>query len=77
VFNPQGLIDCFLGNGFKIVYLKYSTYKGKQVSDPSKHRNVILWLIGKKEQDVGDFVCPQQMIWATDYYPQTTTSEAA
>lgn len=76
VFNPQGLIDCFLGNGFKVVYLKYSTYKGKPVSDPAKHRNVILWLIGKKEKDVPVFNCPQQMIWATDYYPQTTEAKA-
>jgi hypothetical protein len=77
VFNPQGLVDCFQANGFKIIYFKYSTYKGKAVSDPSKHRNVILWLVGKKEKDVPVFVCPQQTIWATDYYPQTTASESA
>lgn len=77
VFNPQGLIDCFLANGFRVVYLKYSTQKGEAVTDPSKHRNVILWLVGKKEKDVPEFACPQQMIWATDYYPQTTDSKAA
>jgi hypothetical protein len=76
VFNPQGLIDCFVANGFKLVYLKYSTNKGKTVCDPSKRRNVILWLVGKKEKDVPAFVCPQQTIW-TDYYPQTTASESA
>src|SRR5437667_2499363 len=74
VFNPQGLIDCFLANGFKIVYLKYTTYKGKPISDPSKSRNVIVWVVGKKEKDVPVFACPQQTIWATDYYPQTTIS---
>ena len=52
VFNPHGLIDCFVANGFKIVYLKYSTDKGKAVSDPSDHRNVLLWLVGKKEKEV-------------------------
>jgi hypothetical protein len=77
VFNPQGLMDCLVANGFKIAYLKYSTYKGKAVSDPSKHGNVVLWLVGKKEKDVPIFVCPQQTIWATDYYPQTSDSESA
>jgi hypothetical protein len=76
VFNPQGLIDCFVANGFKIVYLKYS-YKGKSVSDPSKHSNVVLWLVGRKEKDIPDFVCPQQTIWATDYYPQTMAEKSA
>jgi len=78
VFNPQGLIDCFVANGLKIVYLKYSTYKGKPISDPSKSRNVILWLVGKKEEDAPIFVCPQQKIWATDYYsPSAALSSPA
>jgi hypothetical protein len=62
------------GNGFRIVYLKYSTYKGKQVSNPRKHRDVLIWLVGKKEQNVPDFVCPQQTGWATDYYPHSELS---
>ena len=78
VFNPQGLIDGFVANGFKIVYSEYSTYKGKSISDPSKSRNVILWLVGKKEKDVPIFVCPQQTIWETDYYtPHTASASAA
>jgi hypothetical protein len=77
VFNPQGLIDCFVGNGFKIVYLKYSTIKGKTITDPSKHDNVILWLVAKKEKEVPVFVCPQQTVWATDYYPQPIDSATA
>jgi len=75
VFNPHGLIDCFVANGFKIVYLKYSTDKGKAVSDPSDHRNVLLWLVEKKEKEVPVFACPQQTIWATDYYQQIAPSE--
>jgi hypothetical protein len=77
VFNPQGLVDCVTGNGFRIVYLKYSTIKGKQVLNPRKHRDVLIWLVGKKEKDLPQFVCPQQTIWATDYYPQTTSPSAA
>lgn len=74
VFNPQGLADCLRCNGFRIVYFKYSTYKGKSIPDPSKHRNAIVWLVGRKEKEISTFVCPQQMIWATDYYPQSVES---
>jgi hypothetical protein len=72
VFNPQGLIDCFGANGFKIVYLKYSTGLGKPVSNPSISSDVILWMIGRKEQDVPAFICPQQEIWRNyaNYAPQ-------
>lgn len=77
VFNPQGLVDCFIANGFRVVYVKFSTYKGKVVPDPSKHDNVVLWLIGKKEREVPAFVCPQQTIWGTDYYPQLVASHSA
>jgi hypothetical protein len=67
VFNPQGLIDCFGANGFKIVYVKYSTRLGKPISDPSSSPNVIAWIVGQKERDVPAFSCPQQKIWS-DYY---------
>lgn len=77
VFNPQGLIDCLKGNGFSIVYLKYSTYKGKPVSNPAKAPMCLLWMVGKKEKDISTFVCPQQTIWATDYYKTTTVSVPA
>jgi hypothetical protein len=69
VFNPQGLIDCFGANGFKIVYLKYSTNLGKQVPDPSAAPDVLIWLVGRKEQDVPVFTCPQQKIWSSYYAP--------
>ena len=69
VFNPQGLIDCFNDNGFKIVYLKYSTKFGKPVSDPSTAPDVLIWLVGRKEQDVAAFTCPQQKIWSSYYAP--------
>ena len=63
VFNPQGLIDCFVGNGFKIVYLKYSTVSGKPISDPSTSSDSLIWMVGRKEQGLPAFVCPQQEIW--------------
>jgi hypothetical protein len=69
VFNPQGLIDCFHANGFKIVYLKYSTKFGKPVSDPSAAPDVLIWLVGRKEQDIAAFTCPQQKIWSNYYAP--------
>jgi hypothetical protein len=51
----------------KCLLSKYSSDKGKAVSDPSDHRNVLLGLVGKKEKEVPVFACPQQTIWATDY----------
>jgi hypothetical protein len=69
VFNPQGLIDCFLANGFKIDYLKYSTKFGKAVADPSSAPDVLIWLVGRKEQNVPTFTCPQQKIWSSYYAP--------
>jgi len=77
VFNPQGLVDCLTGNGFRIVYMKYSTLKGEPVANPRKHRDVLIWLVGKKEKDIPEFVCPQQTIWATDYYPQPLAPSSA
>ncbi len=67
VFNPQGLIDCLGANGFKIVYLKYSTMFGKPISDPSTASNVLIWMVGRKERDVPVFTCPQQKIWSNYY----------
>ena len=69
VFNPQGLIDCLGANGFKIVYLKYSTMFGKPISDPSTASNVLIWMVGRKERDVSAFTCPQQKIWSNYYAP--------
>ena len=71
VFNPQGLIDCVDGNGFKVVYLKYSTYEGKPIADPSKARNVLIWMVARKERELDTFLCPQQKMWSS-YYPPTT-----
>ena len=67
VFNPQGLIDCLGANGFKIVHLKYSTTFGKAVADPSAVSNAIIWLVGRKEQDMPVFTCPQQKMWSERY----------
>lgn len=69
VFNPQGLIDCFADNGFKIVYLKYATILGGLVSDPSAARDVNIWMVGRKEADLARFVCPQQKKWSSFYAP--------
>jgi hypothetical protein len=66
-FNPQGLIDCFSGNGFKIVYLKYSTRRGKPISDPASAKDVDIWVVVRKEQDMSAFICPQQKLWADLY----------
>lgn len=74
VFNPQGLISCLVANGFKIVYLKYSTEFGKPISNPATSPNVLIWMVGRKEQDVPAFTCPQQEIWRNyENYAQDAT----
>jgi hypothetical protein len=67
VFNPQGLLDCLSANGFKIVYLKYSTRLGKPLADPSQASDVLIWVVARKERDVPAFVCPQQTMWSDRY----------
>lgn len=66
-FNPEGLIDALKLNGFKIIYEKYSTVKGTPIKDPSVGKNVILWLVAKKEKNIKDFIIPQQGIWEDIY----------
>lgn len=70
VFNPQGLIDCFEVNGFKVVYRKYSALHGKSIADPATSRNVLLWMVGRKERAISAFTCPQQKMWSK-YYTAT------
>lgn len=64
VFNPEGLHDALEANGFEIVYERFSTRHGGPVSDPERERDVILWIVGRKLREVGDFVSPQQRAYA-------------
>jgi hypothetical protein len=67
VFNPAGLIGAFKLNGFRIVYQKYTTAEGESVSDPAEGGDILLWLVGHKESQSAQFVCPQQDIWTNIY----------
>ena len=59
-FNPDVLTNALVLNGFKIIYLKYSTVKGTLIKDPSLGKNVTLWLVAKKVRNADKFVIPQE-----------------
>jgi hypothetical protein len=67
VFNPECLQGALELNGFRITYLKYSTQAGQPVSDPARPKDVLLWIVARKERPLGTFVCPQQRKWSTRY----------
>jgi hypothetical protein len=73
-FNPTGLIDCLGDNGYKIVYLKYSTQVGKPISDPASACDVIIWIVARKQGEMSAFACPQQKLWADHYRAVRTIS---
>jgi len=67
VFNPDVLENAFELNGFKVVYKRFSTEFGATIEAPENKGNVILWMVGRKERAMGDFRCPQQEKWKTEY----------
>jgi hypothetical protein len=66
-FDPRGLVDCLGANGFKVIHLKYSTQLGKPISDPASGRDVIIWVVARKDREMSSFTCPQQEVWADRY----------
>jgi hypothetical protein len=60
VFNPDGIKQALVRNGFEIVYERYSSRYGKTVSDPSHESQVLMWMVGRKRAEFAEFVCPQQ-----------------
>ena len=67
-FNPDMLIGALKQNGFKIIYKKYSTVKGTTIKDPLLGKNVILWLVAKKINNIDKFVIPQEEQYYSDEY---------
>lgn len=67
VFNPQGLIHALEGNGFEVIYKRYSTARGRVVDDPDRPGDILLWLVGRKVSEFDSFTPPQQSFWE-DYY---------
>jgi hypothetical protein len=67
VFNPDCLVDGMQLNGFRVIYQKYSSVDGTPVTDPAASPNTLVWMVSRKEREMGKFVCPQQGKWFTRY----------
>jgi hypothetical protein len=76
VFNPEALLDALTRNGFEIVLERYSTRKGGPIADPSKARDVIIWLVARKTRELGEFQPPQQGKWRERYAGQRGSRRA-
>jgi len=68
VFNPQGLLSSLELNNFEIMYLKYTTSRGKVIDDPEYGEDVLIWIVAKKLKSIDAFAVPQQAMWL-DYKP--------
>lgn len=67
VFNPEILLSALEKNGYKILYKKFTTSTGIEISDPTLPGNILLWIVAKKEKRLGRFVIPQQGYWKKVY----------
>ncbi len=67
VFNPEGLINSLNENNFKIIYKKYTSSTGIEIEDPSIKKDVLIWIVAKKNKSIKKFIVPQQEIWKSIY----------
>jgi hypothetical protein len=67
VFNPECLLAGLDLNGFRVIYHKFSAFDGTPVQDPAACPNTLVWIVGKKEREMGSFVYPQQGKWFNRY----------
>jgi hypothetical protein len=74
VFNPDALTQALELNGFEMVHKRYTTAAGAPLPDPRRGRDVILWLVGRKVREMGEFRVPQQGYWR-DYYDAEVPEE--
>lgn len=66
-FNPEALVDSLELNGFEIVHHSYSTMTGIPLPKPLLYDDVLIFLVGRKTRELGDFKIPQQKVWAEAY----------
>lgn len=66
-FNPEGLLGALELNGFEVVYQKYTTSAGREVSAPDAFEDVLIWIVGRKIAEFERFNAPQQGRWARVY----------
>jgi hypothetical protein len=67
VFSPEALLLALTLNGFEILYHRYCTKDGAPIRDPSRGRDVIIWLVARKSSPLKEFVVPQQGLWEGRY----------
>jgi hypothetical protein len=67
VFNPECLRNALELNGFRVIHEEFSTVDGNAVTDPATIGDILVWLVARKEKEIGQFVCPQQRKWYTRY----------
>jgi hypothetical protein len=67
VFNPETLLGALEKNGFQILYKKFTTSTGIEISNPALPGNILLWVIAKKKKRLSKFVIPQQGYWQDMY----------
>lgn len=66
IFNPEMIMDVLKINGFEIIYNKYISNTGAEITDPSINRDILIFLVTKKKRNV-NFVVPQQTYWKEIY----------
>lgn len=72
-FHPGAILGMFTKNGFRIAYHKFSTWRGKPVTDPeNEDGGVLIWVVGIKEKRLESFVSPQQDEFDKVYANATT-----
>jgi SAM-dependent methyltransferase len=67
VFNPETLLSALDKNGFKVMYKKFTTSTGIEISDPNLGGNILLWIVAKKLKKINEFIIPQQGYWKKTY----------
>ncbi len=70
VFNSETLLRALEKNSFKVLYKKFTTSTGVEISDPSLPSNILLWVVARKEKKMGKFIIPQQGYWKKIYAPK-------
>ena len=67
VFNPEAIIGALSINGFEILYHRYSTVRGAPLDDPSRGRDVLIYIAARKLRELRRFEVPQQGLWSEAY----------
>lgn len=70
VFNPETLLSALDKNGFKVMYKKFITSTGIEITDPDLPGNILLWIVANKVKKIDKFIIPQQVYWKKMYSPK-------